>query len=183
MATVPTVIDLCCGTGAWSRAFMRLGFRAIGFDIRRWRGHSYPGELILQDVRDIDGRKLSGCTCIVASPPCTEFSYARPPWPQDLQPRSLEVVHACIQIACDARAPLVLENVLGLRRWLGAPRHHYGKFYLWGDGVPALLPEGPRWKDKQKQVHRSPLLRAKIPDELASAISHYHLSGRSSREC
>lgn len=68
---------------------------------------------------------------------------------------------------------MVLENVCGAQKFLGAPVGHYGKFYLWGDGVPALLPQGPRWKEKYKMRSRSRHLRARIPGELASAIAHY----------
>ncbi len=173
MVSNPTVIDLCCGSGGWSAAFVRLGYRAIGFDVRRWKCYPFPGEMVLCDIRDLEGWRFRGATCIVASPPCTEFSQAK--WPPVLRP-SLELVHACIRFSCDARAPLVLENVHRLQKFLGPARHHFGKWYLWGDGVPTLLPAGPRWKDRSKMHHRSPVLRARVPDELATAVALFHLS-------
>jgi 23S rRNA C2498 (ribose-2'-O)-methylase RlmM len=46
-------VDLCCGKGGWTRALMARGYRVVGFDTVRFP--EYPGELVLQDVRTIDG--------------------------------------------------------------------------------------------------------------------------------
>lgn len=167
----PLLIELCSGTGRISAAFLALGWTCIGIDLRRDR--DYPGQLIIQDVRTLDGHRCAGASLIWASPPCTEFSLARYPKRAPDHTPDLSILDACFRIAADARTPIILENVYGLTRWLGAPAHHYGKFYLWGNGVPALLPQGPRWKDRQKIHHRSPRLRAQIPDELAAAIANF----------
>ncbi len=169
----PLCVELCAGKYGWAPSFLRLGYQVIGFDVVRHRG--YPGELVLQDVRTLEGSRLRCARVIVASPPCTEFSSARRAFWGVTERADLSVVRACFRIAREARVPIVLENVHGLQQWLGPAIHHWGKFYLWGDGVPALLPQGPRWKDRTKMMHRSPLLRARIPTELSEAVARFHL--------
>ena len=39
----------------------------------------------------------------------------------------------------DFQRPTGFENVRGAQKFLGFAVHHYGPFYLWGDGVPPLL--------------------------------------------
>ncbi len=166
------VVDLCCGTGGWTDAFLRRGLSVVGFDIRR--DFRYHGELVLQDVWSLTGQQFLGVRLIVASPPCQEFSHARAPALKHNCRPDLSIVESCFRLAREAQVPLVLENVHGAQRWLGPARHHWGKFYLWGDGVPALLPDGPRWKERWKSRHRSPMLKARIPDELAEAVAAFH---------
>jgi len=50
-------IDLFCGLGGWAHAFLDSGYRIIGFDIEAhdYGNGSYPGELVLQDVRSVNG--------------------------------------------------------------------------------------------------------------------------------
>jgi site-specific DNA-cytosine methylase len=164
------VIDLCAGTGGWTDAFLAEGCTVVGYDIRR--DQRYKGHLILADVRELDGRWFSQALVIVASPPCTDFSLANPKRRDPAFVPDLSVVEACFRIGRESGRPIVIENVCGAQKWLGAPVGHYGKFYLWGDGVPAMLPQGPRWKDKYKMRNRSRHLRARIPFDLAAAIAH-----------
>jgi len=84
----------------------------------------------------------------------------------------LSLVEACFRIASEARVPLILENVYGLERFIGPPVSRYGPFSLWGDGVPFMLPQTRRAVLKMK--HRSPILRAQIPVELASSVAAFH---------
>ncbi len=172
MGTDLWVVDLCCGSGGWTDGFLRHGYRVTGVDVKR--DFRYRGEFILGDVSSLDGAPFAGARVIVASPPCQDFSQAKRPFqPKNHEP-DLSVILACFRIAREAAVPIVLENVHGAQRWLGPSRHHWGKFHLWGDGVPALLPEGPRWKDRQKMKHRSPMLRARIPDELSDSVAIYY---------
>lgn len=165
------VIDLCCGVGGWTDAFLAAGCTVIGYDIRPDK--RYKGHLVLADVRELDGRCFPNVLCIVASPPCDEFSLANPKRKDPAFVPDMSIVEACFRIGRESGRPLVLENVCGAQKFLGAPVGHYGKFYLWGDGVPALLPQGPRWKDKYKMRSRSRHLRARIPADLAAAIAHF----------
>ena len=73
----PLCIDLFAGLGGWTEGFLAEGFDCIGFDIER---HSYPAQLILQDVLTLHGSQFKDATCIVASPPCQNYSYMAMPW-------------------------------------------------------------------------------------------------------
>lgn len=159
----PLVIDLFCGLGGWSEAFIAEGFRAIGFDIEKhdYGYGGYPGELVLRDVRSITGQEIvrdyGVPACIVASPPCQEFSYMAMPWSKakekmrkiladpNEQTRLTDLFHQCFRIqrevseAAGKYVPLIIENVRGAQRWVGKARWNFGSFYLWGD-VPAIMP-------------------------------------------
>lgn len=148
----PLVIDLCCGLGGWARGFLDAGWDVIGFDVEPL---PYPGLMVLQDVRTLDGRRFAGARVIVASPPCQEFSRLDSQWTRETADRSpdLSIVAACRRIAAEAGVPLVLENVRGARPFLGRPEWRWGSQYLWGDGVPLLRPcEVPRGSGKRREA-------------------------------
>lgn len=159
----PIVFDFFCGLGGWSEAFIAEGYEAIGFDIEAhdYGNGGYPGKLVLRDIRSITGSELVKTygvpTCIVASPPCQEFSYMAMPWSKakekqrkiladpDEQKRLTGLFNECFRIqrevseAAGHYVPMVVENVRGAQRWVGKARWNFGSFYLWGD-VPALMP-------------------------------------------
>jgi C-5 cytosine-specific DNA methylase len=83
----PLVIDLYCGVGGFSQGFLDEGYDCIGFDIEQHvysvdggKVERYPGQLVVQDVLTVHGSQFAGAACIVASPPCQEFSYRAMPW-------------------------------------------------------------------------------------------------------
>ena len=164
----PICHDLFCGLGGWAEAFLAEGYRVIGYDIERhdYGTGGYPGELILKNVLELDGTECSDAAVIVASPPCTEYSYMAMPWSRAKQirralrgedtfpegykgSRTLAELNAlfdvCFRIQREASAasgrhiPLIVENVRGACEWVGPAKWHFGSFYLWGD-VPALMP-------------------------------------------
>jgi hypothetical protein len=138
----PLALDLCSGLGGWAEGLLAAGWDVIGFDIEHRFIGRYPGQLVLQDIRTIDGTRMRGrVDLIVASPPCQEYSYRAMPWKRAkaLPPPSSELFDACFRIAREAECPIVVENVKGAQPWVGRARWHYGSFYLWGD-VPALMP-------------------------------------------
>lgn len=80
----------------------------------------------------------------------------------------MELFHSQFRIqreACAAAGrhiPMVVENVCGAQKWVGAARWHFGSYYLWGD-VPALMPTqaargvkvgGLDWKPPGHPGHR-----------------------------
>lgn len=165
----PLAVDLCCGLGGWTEGLLAEGWDVIGYDIEQhvYGDHRYPAQLVLQDIRTIDGRQFRGkVSLIVASPPCQEFSYMAMPWKrakqiaQALYARKLSgdgppfpdgytgsrtvseltaLFDACVRIGREAECPIVIENVRGAQPWVGRSRWAYGSFHLFGD-VPALMP-------------------------------------------
>jgi hypothetical protein len=151
-------IDLFCGLGGWAEGFLAEGYQVIGFDVE---ARPYPGELVLQDVLTLDGSQFAGAACIVASPPCQEYSYMAMPWSRSKQiqgalesgnerfpsrykgsttiPALTALFDACFRIQREASEaagryiPMVVENVRGAQPWVGKARAHFGSFYLWGD--------------------------------------------------
>jgi len=118
------ILDLCGGTGAWSRPY-----EDAGYDVRIIT-------LPEQDVRDyIPPSNVYG---ILAAPPCTEFSLARNFYsnkkPRDFK-GGLSVVDACMRIIwrCDPSF-WALENPIGmLSNWLGQNKYF---FHPWWFGDP-----------------------------------------------
>lgn len=145
----PLCIDLFAGLGGWTEGFLAHGYRVVGFDNERhiYGEHSYPAQLVLQDVLTLDDKQFKDATIIVASPPCQAYSYRAMPWQRAkaLPPPDNSLFEACFRIqreACAAAGrhiPLVVENVRGAQKWVGRARWHFGSYYLWGD-VPALMP-------------------------------------------
>ena len=145
----PLAIDLFCGLGGWTEGLLAEGYYVVGFDIERhvYGEHSYPAQLVLQDVLTMHGRQFKDAALIVASPPCQAYSYRAMPWKRAkaLPPPDNTLFEACFRIqreACEAAGrhiPLVVENVRGAQKWVGRSRWNFGSFHLWGD-VPALMP-------------------------------------------
>jgi hypothetical protein len=151
---LPICDDLYCGLGGWAEGFLSEGFHVRGYDIEKhdYGTGTYPGELILCDVRSIHGSQCKDAAVIVASPPCQEPSYRAMPWKRakalnEIGPphNFIELFNACFRIQREASEaaghyiPLIVENVRGAERWVGSARWHFGSYYLWGD-VPALMP-------------------------------------------
>jgi hypothetical protein len=161
-------IDLFCGLGGWTDGLLAEGYDVIGFDNERhvYGEHRYPGKLVIQDVLTLHGRQFKDASLIVASPPCTEYSYMAMPWTRAKQiaaalrgegefpdgytgSRTVNelsaLFDACFRIQREAieaaghHIPLVVENVRGAIPWVGRSRWNFGSFHLWGD-VPALMP-------------------------------------------
>jgi hypothetical protein len=140
-------IDLFCGLGGWAEGFLAEGYDVVGFDIERhdYGTGGYPGQLVLQNVLQLDGRQFRSANVIVASPPCQEYSYMAMPWKpakakakwyREEVTRQLELnclFNSCFRIAHEAQVPLIVENVKGAQPWVGRAKAHFGSFYLWGD--------------------------------------------------
>ena len=167
-ARKPLCVDLLCGLGGWAQGFLAEGYDVIGFDVERhcYGSEVYPGVLILQSVLELSGGMFKGASCIVASPPCQEFSYMAMPWSRGKQIAAAlrgqgefpagytgsrtvgelrRLFDACFRIQREAieaagrHIPMVVENVRGAIPWVGRSAWIYGSFHLWGD-VPALMP-------------------------------------------
>jgi site-specific DNA-cytosine methylase len=170
----PLCIDLCCGLGGWARGFLDAGYDVIGFDVEPL---PYPGQLVLQDVRTLDGWRFREARVIVASPPCQEFS--RLDIPQTRRTANpnpdMSIVEACHRIAREAGVPLVLENVRGAKRFIRGECWRWGSQYLWGDGVPLLRPSLVPLRGGKKRGWKTARERAIIPYPLARYVADSHL--------
>jgi hypothetical protein len=164
----PIAIDLCCGLGGWTEGLLAEGWRVRGYDIEahEYGEERYPADLVLRNVLEMHGSEIADANLIVASPPCTEYSYMAMPWSRAKQiaaalrgegdfpnpyrgSRTVEqlnaIFDACFRLQREASAaagrhiPMLVENVRGAEPWVGRAAWNFGSFYLWGD-VPALMP-------------------------------------------
>lgn len=119
------ILDLCGGTGSWSRPY-----REAGYDVR------------LVTLPDSDVKTYhspSGVIGVLAAPPCTKFSIAnnmkkvRPSTREILE--AVELVAHCLRIIAEARPKWwALENPVGyLRERMGAAIY---SFQPWQFGDP-----------------------------------------------
>ena len=139
----PLALDLCCGKGGWAKGLIDAGWEVVGVDVEERFRAEYPGRFYCGDVRDVPlGVARFLFQLVVASPPCQEFSRHDQPWTlkRNPPPPDTSIWEACVRIAAECGAPLILENVRGAQKFMGRAKWHCGPFYLWGD-VPALMPK------------------------------------------
>lgn len=128
------ILDLCGGSGAWSKPYMDSGYDVRIIDLPN-------------DVRlfDLPAESIHG---ILAAPPCTKFCRARMcrGRPTDNEfAQGLSVVDACLRIILLCKPQWwALENPQGyLNRWLGKPQFKFDpcefgdpwtkRTWLWGN--------------------------------------------------
>jgi hypothetical protein len=193
-------VELFAGSFGWSAGWLSLGGRAIGFDIEHLPHHGAVPEgasLVLQDVTTLHGSQFKDASLILASPPCTEYSYMAMPWKRAKQiikalrgegefpegytgSRTVAELNrlfdACFRIqreACEAAGryiPMVVENVRGAQPWVGKARAWFGSFYLWGDvGMVGkrVVAGVPRFG-----VSVQPMKASKVPGFRFNGVSH-----------
>ncbi len=129
------ILDLCGGTGSWSKPY-----RDAGYDVRVITWPEY-------DVRNYYPGEVYG---ILAAPPCTHFAGSGAQfWKEkDRDGRTLEdleIITACLRIIIHSKPKFwALENPVGrLKRWLGQPAMYFNpcdfgdpytkKTCLWGE--------------------------------------------------
>jgi hypothetical protein len=120
------ILDLCGGTGAWSRPY-----KEAGYDVRL---------VTLPDNDVLTYEPPTGVYGILAAPPCTEFSVAKngSKRKRDLA-LGMETVRACLEIIwkCQIYGKLTfwaMENPRGLlRRFMGKPVITFDP-WQYGDG-------------------------------------------------
>tara|TARA_R110002012_G_scaffold264316_1_gene447646 strand:- start:2469 stop:3050 length:582 start_codon:yes stop_codon:yes gene_type:complete len=145
-----TIVDLCSGSGNWSRPYLDAGYNVIqvewndGWDARLFPSPTSPTSRLPRDFDDIRNMNVHG---VLAAPPCTVFSGSGARWERsDAEvTEGLSVVDACLRIVLATKPRWwVLENPVGkLVKWIGNPvdsfhPNDYGDTYtkktlLWGD--------------------------------------------------
>jgi site-specific DNA-cytosine methylase len=139
------ILDLCGGTGAWSKPYAD-----NGFDVRvitlpdhsvSWNTFHEESMLFLKNIVLAENIeiKYSDVYGVLAAPPCTEFSQAKNGHHRGRDFISgMEPVRACMEIIwhIQERANLkfwALENPRGLlRRFLGKPKYTFEQWQFGG---------------------------------------------------
>lgn len=186
---MPRLLDLFCGRWGWSRAFAARGWECIGID-KVTPPENPPGCSFLQwDILFLSPACILDYKpdFIVASPPCQEFAKYRLRcfWPDPPYPRmGMELFNHTRGLCWDSDIPYVIENVLGAEWFVGRAHQHCGPFYLWGTGIPPILPQGIL-KGKQLTIggykpqtntrtnEEAAAIVATIPPELANCVADY----------
>jgi hypothetical protein len=175
------MLDLFCGRWGWSKAFAARGWECIGIDLVE--PPEVPGNcgFVRMDICDLIWDKqflvrefdwtpfvYQPFDFICASPPCEQFSvhgmkhfHPNPPYPE----LGIKLFEHTRRICEESGVPYVIENVRAAQQFVGNAVHHCGPFYLWGTGVPPIIPKSIL---KGRVVCRAmpPNLYEKIKDDL-----------------
>lgn len=141
------ILDLCGGTGAWSKPY-----KDAGYDVRLLTLPEY-------DVCEVATEVLPSAYGILAAPPCTEFSKAKGSHPRDFD-GAMNMVRACMEIIWTARLRgqlkwWCLENPVGfLRQFLGKPPLTVKYWWFGADVVKPTDLWG--YYDFPKRIYREP---------------------------
>lgn len=106
------ILDLCGGTGAWSRPYADAGYDVRVITLPEYDVRTYEPPVYVHGI--------------LAAPPCTEFAVSGARWwkakPPQLLAEAVEIWASCVRICRQATGWWALENPVGrLRRWAGPP--------------------------------------------------------------
>lgn len=149
------ILDLCGGSGAWSRPYVDAGYdvRVITLPECDVRLYESPG--------DVHG--------ILAAPPCTHLARSGARWwrgkGESALLESMSIVDACLRIILVSNPVWwALENPVGrISKYLGEPHlkfdpYHYGdpwtkRTWVWGRfNIPARAPVEPVQGDRTSSI-------------------------------
>lgn len=144
------MLDLFCGRFGWSKAFAARGWECVGIDLVE-PPEIPPGiRFIRRDILSVPGMYdeeigFEPFDFICASSPCEEFSvfgmphfHPNPKYPEN----GIRLFNHTRQLCESAGVPYVMENVRKAQDFVGKAVHHCGPFYLWGNAVPPIMPQG-----------------------------------------
>ncbi len=179
------ILDLCGGTGSWSKPYRDAGYDVLVVDPQEWLG----GEGGTGDVRLFKHLKkpVHG---ILAAPPCTHFSVSGARWwkgkGEEALLHALSIADACARIVLFHKPDWwALENPVGrLRRYYGNPAYTFNpcdhgdpytkRTLIWGDfKVPERNPVEPIEGSKMHKLPPGPdraRLRSMTPPGFAQAF-------------
>ena len=151
------MLDLFCGRFGWGRAFAARGWEVIGVDLVEPPEIPQGCRFVRANILDVfyDGHHSAEAFCvngeafqpdfICASSPCEEFSvhgmrhfHPNPPYPE----LGIKLFNYTRGLCGASERPYVMENVRAAQQFVGNAVSHCGPFYLWGTGVPPILPQG-----------------------------------------
>jgi len=215
------MLDLFAGRLGWTKAFLARGWQSVAIDLVR-PSEVPDGCLFLQlDVMKLGwlpGEGLVYCNdtgeihtigffdFICASSPCEEFSvhgmkhfHPNPKYPEN----GIKLFNHTRSICEASGVPYVMENVRAAQQFVGTAVQHCGPFYLWGSGVPPIIPRNirkgintggaqqaagftreqlreyrrkndPMWSNsKSEKRKQATAIAATIPPELALCVADY----------
>src|SRR4051812_18011013 len=126
------MLDLFCGRGGWTDAFLSRGWECVGVDIQR--NPDYRGEFMERDVLQLTPEFVREFDFVCASSPCEEFSihglkhfFPKPKFPD------MGLVLFCWtrRLLDRAKVKYVMENVRSAEEFVGPAVHRCGSFYIW----------------------------------------------------
>jgi hypothetical protein len=162
----PRLLDLFCGRGGWTKAFMRAGWDCVGVDVVDL---CYPGRLYKCSVFELESSFIDSFDGVVSSPPCEDFARAWLPWLRGDQlpdASALRLLWWSVEL-CWARSNRLTEcSIFAARHVPASVRCE--SYAFWGD-VPLLMPQLPRKKTRSSGLR--PDLRAEIPASLSDWIA------------
>jgi hypothetical protein len=199
------MLDLFCGRWGWSRAFAARGWECVGVDLVEPPTIPQGCTFARADILECSASPTSGfwygnfCNeppfdFICASPPCEQFSTLRNfRQPVAYPALGIKLFNHTREICEASGVPYVMENVAGAMRYVGKPVNRCGPFYLWGTGVPPLMPQGIRkgltalvmgcrerkgqagWNDRgtDRKGQNDTAKVATIPPELSACVADY----------
>jgi hypothetical protein len=161
------ILDLCGGTGAWSRPYLE-----AGYDVRLI---TLPD----QDVRYYHPpKRVYG---VLAAPPCTDFCISGVRWwPEKDKTKGLQealsVVEACLRVIKEAKPKFwALENPVGrLPRYIGKYKYtfqpyEYGdpwtkRTCIWGEhNRPVKTPVEIKYRHADGEPSASDIIKERMP--------------------
>jgi hypothetical protein len=139
------MLDLFCGRLGWGRAFSARGWEVVGIDLVEPPEIPAGCTFIKEDILTITANFVRSFDFVCASSPCEQFSvhgmkhfHPNPPYP-DL---GMKLFNHTRSICEASGLPYVMENVRAAQKFVGNAVNHCGPFYLWGNAVPPLMPQG-----------------------------------------
>lgn len=141
------MLDLFCGRLGWSKAFLARGWECVAVDLVTPPGIPEGVIFIQSDIMHWTAADISyhHVDFACASSPCEKFSvfamphfHPNPPSPDE----GIRLFNHTRGILEASGIPHVMENVRAAQRFVGQAENHCGPFYLWGNAVPPLMPQG-----------------------------------------
>lgn len=147
---MPRLLDLFCGRCGIAKVFAERGWDCVAVDLVEPSNiEELPRniEFYQADVLGISHWWIQqrNFDFAWASSPCEQFSvhgmkhfHPNPPHPE----LGLKLFNHTKQILELSGLPYVMENVRSAQQFVGKAVHHCRPFYLWGNAVPLLMPQG-----------------------------------------
>lgn len=205
------MLDLFSGELGWASVFAARGWKVTAVDLKRPRREipkgvefvqadvmtweiTHPRTRIMRLYADFGGYSFDFPDFICASSVCDGFASFGMPHYRKNPPhpvKEIKLFEHTRRICDESGVPYVMENVRTAQQFVGPAIGHCGSFYLWGNAVPPILPQGitkAKWKPNVIHGRNAPgnfapelnwpkaerkAKLATIPPELAHAVAEY----------